>query len=304
MKNVFGVEKITGGLNNQKMSILGLIVEAKKYDGIVNIPDIIHDWTPTVEGRGTNFIKTNEVYAMDELEEIIQITNEIAGTILSFSDCFASGSKKIKEEGGLPPEELMCNETARILSALKPVANIQCEINRLVGEMPKGTAGVQLRVERDWKNHLNSRRSRGIKLDSGRELILNPRRIFEKIRNNDKDGEITTLFLCCDEDDLMHKKSEISDMAGKFGLSVIFKSEISTAFLDSRLKRSLVDFGICLKLDTYIGLSLSTFSNLLCLTKSFEIKGKPNHFIYDAPGDVTVARNDFGRFHSPAEIVR
>ncbi|MGG7517874.1 O-fucosyltransferase family protein [Allorhizobium undicola] len=304
MKTVVSVEKITGGLNNQKMSILGLIVEARKNDSIISIPDTLHDWTPTTEGRGTKFINIHEVYEMDELEKIIPVTNQKADKVLSFADCFALGSQKIREEGGLPAEELVANETARILSALRPVTDIQDEIDRLIGEMPEGTAGVQLRVERDWKNHLNSRRSRGIKLDLGRELVLDPRRIFQKIRNEDKEKNITTLFLCCDEDDLMQKKSEISQMAGNFGFDVIFKSDVSSAFPESRLKRSLVDFGICLKLDTYIGLSLSTFSNLLCLTKSFELKGKPNHFIYDAPGDVTVVRNDFGRFHSPAEIIR
>lgn len=303
-RKIFSIENISGGLNNQKMAILGLTLCAERQGGVVSMPKVVCDWTPTASGPRRLPLPLGDVLNAPLLHETLMATSSDANEAIPYITCFETGAQQIRSESDYSAMEVMRNRTATILAAMRPCAEIQTEVDRILKVLPQDTIAVQLRVERDWHQHIRKKLAANSGIDRGREIILDPARIFDKICAQPDLNGASTLLVCCDEDDLIDSREHIASLADARGFKAIFKSQISDAFPESRLKRSVVDFSICCELERYVGLSMSTFSNMLCMTKTHDLGTFPFHYIYDAEGDQVLRRYDCGRAVAPNAITK
>ncbi len=84
----------------------------------------------------------------------------------------------------------------------------------------------------------------------------------------------------------------------RFGIDLLWKSDFLTAEQLGRLNPldlSLMDFEIAKRCRRFVGLTQSTFSNVLCLEK-FAKTGRrvSGQYIYNYPGDKVIERQDNG----------
>lgn len=299
-EEVYALDVASGGQNNQKLAILGLITLAQEKGATFRAPDRVRDWTPTEKGKSGKVLGFSEAYDEDFFKEVVGASVRAPTNIISHIDCFLRGAKRLSESGigALSPRD----SVSEILSAIRPAPAIQEEVSRLISRLPPGIVAVQLRIERDWQEH--AREKNWLEGNNGdREIVLRSRRIFEKIRAQEDFRDVSQLLVCCDEDDLLETRQKIAEGAREFGFDVYFKSQLSNSFEESRLKRSLLDFGLCLAADRFVGSCLSTFANVLCLSKAHEICDIPRHYIYDAASGKVLQRYDFGRSVSPSRAL-
>lgn len=159
---------------------------------------------------------------------------------------------------------------------------------------------AQFRIEADWERHCNGNLKAHI--SSPEDNYLSAEKIVEKICNVFPDTR--KIFAICDEPALLVPKEEIrQDVWSKHGVKLLFKSDFLNHFDINQLKPmhlSLIDFEIAVSAKTFVGLSRSTFSNMVSL-QNYACKKKvvENHYIYNAVGESILKRTDNGCFSNP-----
>ncbi|WP_201861465.1 hypothetical protein [Microvirga soli] len=293
---VFELGPLAGGLNNQKMSIAGLFATAIERNGKVRIPDHVFDFTP-MAGKSPSESDTLQIWeAFDQntfLNSIPEnlLTEKPATEVLSFNDCFPAGAKALTRAAkpNFDPEEDKAASAAITVTAnLVPTQQLQQVAADITGhfDLSRVTA-LQLRIERDWQEHL-IRKFGSVELTRDNEHVtVDVDKIFSKIANTPELSGVDRIWACCDEDDLLIEKSSIKVAAANYGFKIEFKSDLPDGidYPESRLKRSLIDFQIAMNLRNYVGLSLSTFSNILLIVARHNKNHELNHFIYNVVGD-------------------
>jgi hypothetical protein len=155
---------------------------------------------------------------------------------------------------------------------------------------------VQLRIEKDWLRYSEGTLSRIIPRAENYDLSF--LEIFHKFKNSFGQS-CDAAYIVCDERDLPASKDEIrAAVLERFAIRIVWKSD----FLDpglleemSGLDQSVLDFEMALAAPAFVGLSRSTFSNMV----SFEVfcrtrRQAPNHFVFNVPGDRLSRRYDNG----------
>ena len=102
--------------------------------------------------------------------------------------------------------------------------------------------------------------------------------------------------MTADEPSMPATKEDIRGFAlDRFRLKLVWKSDLINASSFNPLDLSIIDFEIARASPRFVGLSFSTFANLLCLEK-FTDQQTPvtGHFIYNHPGDIVIERRDNG----------
>lgn len=305
--DVYGITPITSGLNNQRIALLGLIGIAYLEGAKVALPKELVDYTPLPSEK--KLAENTAIPIGDVLDEAYLrrglssygiLSDEEPTEILSHDECFKQGNifLPLIFEGG---------EDAKILASFLSHCRGSAELRDLA-QQALALAGnqkpvmLQLRIERDWCDYLAKRQKR----TDGGETTTDPRRIFGKISRTPELRDHSVVLACCDEDDLLQDQTDLKNDARDFGLTLIFKSDIEkhTSFPPSRLKRSAIDFEMCLMTERYVGLTRSSFSNMVCLLKSLETAPEhPEHYIYNAKGDCVVRRLDHGLRVEPNEAL-
>lgn len=296
--SVLSAPRKTAGLNNKKLVLLGLRRLAVKFKSQYCLPTHLFDFTPTKDGIGEEMVPIGEVFNEAEVRRAFpDATDGTPTKQLTNQECIDAGQSAIREDRKTP--DVARTQTARILASFLPSDELKAEANKILAALPKDICAVQLRIERDWKEHV-TRKGWTEGDNGGFEIVLDHQRIFDKIVAN---GDMpSNLYICCDEEDLEVSKQAIIEDAKWLGLNLIFKSDFETK-LTSRLKKSVVDFEICLQIPKYVGLTSSTFSNLLCMVKGYQLQKPPLHYVYDAISEKVERRFDFGREIAPGSAI-
>lgn len=197
-------------------------------------------------------------------------------------------------EGGQALERL--DDLARnVVLHLVASAEIQKIADQIVEWLrPMNPFALQLRIERDWQEYL-MKKFGGINLVVGnQEITVDVDRIFEKcVKTEDLRGR-TSVWCCCDEEDLLVSKDMLRAQAASIGYKLYFKTDLPSSIRLplERTKKSILDFSVCMGLDVYVGLTRSTFSNQLSLMNQYEKCAKgAKHYIYNNVGDALLERN-------------
>lgn len=165
--------------------------------------------------------------------------------------------------------------------ATKPAPALYDHARKVVATLG-GVMAAQLRIERDWVEYLRR---------TGRpETTAEPEYVIGRIAEACAVTGTYRVWACCDEADLLHEPHELKRIAEAVGVELLFKSDLrdDTAYPDSRLVRSALDFTVALLANGYVGLSQSTFSRWVWLYASLGL-ASDNQFLYDAPAGIMAA---------------
>jgi hypothetical protein len=167
-----------------------------------------------------------------------------------------------------------------------------------LGTFIRTTLGIrtvlQLRIEADWQEHsANLRHKHG----DAEDYELGFMQILAKVRNSLPDLRLA--YVTADEKSMPAPKQAIRTICHeKFGIDLFWKSDLLPAEMIeplTPLDLSLIDFEIAKASPRFIGLTTSTFSNLLCLEKFAATRKRVRgHYIYNYPGDTLMERQDNG----------
>ena len=163
---------------------------------------------------------------------------------------------------------------------------------------------VQLRIEKDWAKYAAETLTPIV--DATEEFNPSFLQIFEKIKN-DLGQECRAAYVVCDEADLPTSTDEIRAVVkDQFGIHLTWKSDVfsATEFAAlTNLDRSLIDFEMAVQAPVFIGLSRSTFSNMVSFELLSRRRSPPaSHYIYNVPGKHLGRRCDNGSRIVPHEV--
>lgn len=281
---VYSISDIPSGLNNQKLALIGLSYTAYLENAKVIFPPYLVDFKPRPKlirkSLPDGHIKFSDVFDRSSLVNVLykyNLFSELSATsYLNFHDMFRIGVAAVRDMRRTGNPECFLADLIVALRASPELRSIACSLWAEVKSFPN-LVGLQLRIERDFLEYLDKK-----------DDLVTPRTASEIFRRlselNDFNG--ANLLLSCDEDDLSMHKDLIRLQAINFGFHSFFKSDLKSSSLlpQSRLQQSAIEFEILLKFDRYVGLSKSTFSNMLkdtqwCMSAGIEQHG--NHYQYD-----------------------
>lgn len=294
------------GANNQKLAIAGLFCAAYEASRPVRIPRLI-DFSPEIEG--IHPLKISDVFLEKKITSLlekfnVQIHDSCEDGALAGVDFFKTGAGILRGYGfsrRIPVDDLFPS----MMRSFELTDELNKNKNKIINALRERdvTVSLQLRIENDWKDYSNKTlKERHPTEDFSLSFI----EILKKYNNTQYFSGKKNIFACCDERNLPVKIADIKDFSSRaLGLNLFFKSdfipldEIST----TRIGLSLVDFEVCLSMDSYVGLTRSTFSNVLCFTSKITGKEGMHHYIYNSTGQMLRERFDAGCTISPKDAV-
>lgn len=291
------------GLNNQRISLIGLINSASKEGCGVVLPSHLRDFKP--KPFTNNKIKWTDVFTVFDKKTLFDYLNlsdipfivhnyensELSPNVklINDGDIFTGGARLVQKISNNP-------EILNLIGSFKPSVMLLEEANSIFAQLSKGTVGLQFRVENDWQYYLD--RVAGGGYDNDEEFLnTDIEKIFLKLKNT-IGIDVVSIYACCDENDLPLSIDQIKSLAIDFGIRLFFKSDfvLNREFMSS-LQLSMIDFALCGLFQIYIGLSRSTFSNMVSMY-AHSITNK-RHYVYNNPGKTCFLRQDGGRKLTP-----
>ena len=286
-----------GGLNNQKWALLGLFLAAHATGRPVILPDMcVLDHRRAASDRvaiGSVFdLPALRLFAAAQGVTILPGPPQPeAGGDAGGWEFFEIGTAYA---GRLNQEGMFARETFAhgFFAALRPHVLESTGFARLIHAV--GIEGVeavvQLRIERDWQDHLRLNAAT-LPPPHIEPLALGYAGIMAKVATTLGRGPVLVVW---DEDDLPESKEAIrADILAQHRIWMVSKTDMIPPAELARmnpLERSLIDFELARRARTFVGLTRSTFSNLV----AFQAAPASRQFIYNAPGTDLVQRWDRG----------
>ncbi len=310
---VVSMGRFKAGLNNQRLALAGLVVLAQESGSRVALPAELLDFTPLPEAQRTKPHPMRPLADVLDTTRLKQFLDEVGllseakpTELLDVEQCFRASGRAMRSSPSLRESERSLG--LRFLDQCRAAEPLRAKAHEALAWLSASgrPLGLQLRVERDWQEYVLRRFGQLPFVSPEEDLSTDVGHILGKIAATPALASFKRILVCCDEDDLLLSQTAVETIGRSCGFEAIFKSRLGGRIdlPESRLMRSAIDFEICLGLDSYVGLSRSTFSNLLCLMKSLEMYPEhPRHYIYNSPGPTVVPRTDFGLQVEPARVV-
>jgi tetratricopeptide (TPR) repeat protein len=298
-----GYSHNSGGLNNQKFALLGLITDAYEKKRPILLPKMIikdhvaDTYTP---------VSIGEVFDLAPLFDLLKkyrIT-VIEGNADDFpSDIswpyFSKGATKCAQcVKGEIKDSVLAGLVADYFRCLTPVVKNSYIMKNLIEEVftRNGIEVVaQFRIESDWLKHCEYNLQHT--LTDPEDYNLTYDQIVAKIVRTLP--TVKKILVLCDEAAVSIPKSQMADVCRtRFGVELFWKSDFLTRFELTKLNNlelSMIDFELALCSKHYVGMTRSTFSNTVTSTK-YMITGKPvtGDYIYNNYGPSLARRTDNG----------
>jgi hypothetical protein len=284
-----------GGLNNQKMALVGLMLSGIRDKQPINLPYIYNRDQRTDQEdvvRIEEVFDVERILAFARLHDLTVLTRCPSGArggwdyLGRFHDFIAQAVDRHALETVL---DAIVSLRPRIVS--HPAFLQMRDFVR--GSLAIGTV-VQLRIEADWREHsINLHRVIGDAEDNGLGFL----QILAKVRKTFP--ELRLVYATSDEQSMPAPKDEIRTVCrDRFGIELLWKSDLLPVELVAGLTAldlSMIDYEIAKASPRFVGLTSSTFSNMVCLEK-FAATRRPvkGHYIYNCLGDVVRERADNG----------
>jgi len=289
---VFSLKSMMSGLNNQRMGLVGLIAYAARQRAKAVLPSEVVDFSPGKDRKPSDYGRLNfqDVFDQDILLNSAAsdfITTDEPTDVLGLDKCFAEGAAILTEAR---TQDTPVHKLARqTLLALEPSADLRQQANEIANWLPNGTSALQLRIEHDWQEYL-IRKFGSTEVENGKEFLsVSAAKIAKKIALSDERPD--TIWGCCDEGDLTVSLDDIRGDFDQYGLKILFKTDLPEAlkYPEKRLRRAFLEFAVCRNLSGYIGLSRSSFSQVLWLDNIWRER-ESHHFVYNTPAAAITKR--------------
>ena len=273
------------------MALLGLMWHGIDRKAKVSFPKDLIDYREREKPRRDPFPAVFHDAALTALLARYDLfTTKPPTELIEWKECFGAGFWRIARIRESEPCKALVFDFFRASLSASALREAACRIRNRVGEE---TVAVQLRVERNWQMYMNKLESED-RLSNGEEQLRTPKEIFAKIVATPEFEGRTRFFCCSDEDKLDEPPTLIaSRMRDRFGIELLFSSDLGEPLPASGLMRTAVKFDLCAGLADYVGLTRSTFSNILCLCRAAQgLEGRD--FIFNAAGPQVLQRCDMG----------
>lgn len=292
---VISITKMGGGLNNQKIMLLGLLITAIENNSAINIPPLINYVTNKKSNIFKKYLYGKLFYPLFDryipffkmfdrslfnffLEKYTIITStKKQGKKLHNEDMFLKGSEAI--DSFIKNENYQYKDfISDFFKYLHPSIYLQEKIDFFIEQAQPFDAVCQLRVEDDWPLDVESTwedKNKDIKMPSqvNRSII-----IFDKIKRTLP--KLKNIYVTYDKNGLKIPFSEIStEINNKFDFNLKSKYASKNKKLNPKnaLEASIIDFEISVFSNVYIGTDMSSFTLLSNLTKSSRENNKLEH---------------------------
>lgn len=298
-----------GGINNQKMALIGLFLTAFQNGMSVSLPDITimdqinrrYDRLPFHNVFSTEgFYKTAERFSIPIVQTKSQFPHGYDKYFWKTHNFIASSVARGEKTDEVDLVLSLLDSFSSRLSDSQILQDLAGEIYSTLGV----TVAAQFRIEQDWERHCRTNSS----LQSANEQnYLSAEDIVKKIISLIPD--IKRMFVTCDEPALPSPKEIIKKtILDRYGIDLLFKSDYLTEGNLEKFnatERSLIDFDLGVKANLFVGTSRSTFSNLIAL-QSFAARRRiiVNQFIYNTSGVSITQRRDNGCYADATRAIK
>lgn len=297
-----------GGINNQKMGLMGLLLEAFENRRPVVLPRF------RVMDQLTRVHRPLEFGDVYEIEPVLAFCRRHDVTIeirdpnelpLGY-DAFFWKTYAALHQLPIQPCSRQSVFLADLMRSMQPRIRstfIAMSLRRALNELDPNHAVAQIRIELDWKQHCETNLKNTVPSSEQNYLTFNE--ILRKIGVSLP--SVRTLYIACDEPAMPISKMEMKAVAAAhFGIDVRFKSDYISRFeehLLNELQLSLLDFEIATHAGQFIGISRSTFSCLATLERHCrEIRYVQDHYIYNTSAQGLQERTDNGCYWDANEV--
>ncbi len=315
----FGYDYNDGGLSNQKLTLLGLMLTVNKETDLrrrrMFLPDLYskhHD-----EARSTR-VPFGDVFFEDVFRDFarrwtIQIVDRpyffdqeriARGGWAYFGDACCHLADLCAHHRHTIFDDLSSDFFRSLVPKVKfttTFTNI-CERIYIYNKID---VVAQFRIEEDWyvfcENHLRHA------LHEPEDIYLDPEDIAKKIKSS-IDTHHPAVYVTCDERYLRQSKEAIrQNVKDASGIDIFFKSDFAKQECLSKLTQldaSIIDFEIAKIAKIYVGNSRSTFSNTLSFERyCTSFNHSESDYIYNAPGPALGRRRDLGTRDAPSSVL-
>lgn len=310
-----GYEYNDGGINNQKLALLGLFLAASKQDAPlgrrVYLPKIYNKHHDDALSTREAFA---EIFWFDMFKAFADRWDiELVEEPPTFSDdrmerngwhYFGQGAGHLGHLAAHDREAISTDLAADFFRSLVPKVTSSQEFQSICGDIfyrNRIDAVVQLRIEQDWLHY--SRYHLSVVVGNDEDYCLTAPEIIKKVV--DTLPEIgKTFYVSCDERYVPQPKSEIKEaVLARTGAEIVFKTDVISAEAFDRMRQvdaSLVDFEIGKIANVFVGLSRSTFANMVCFERyACLYRASQNDYIYNKTGALLGRRTDLGTQPDP-----
>ncbi|WP_143523971.1 hypothetical protein [Rhizobium rhizosphaerae] len=289
-----------GGINNQKMAIIGAAVNAFEKSIPFALPRISE-----MDQLNKNYEKYDYAEIFDESiilsilrDHKVEIVpfSDAAEFDISYEDCFWKTFHLFESRAFLED-----NDRGRLISGLvrsfvpraiesAPFLRLNEAIHNRDGEI----LFCQFRIENDWIVHCANEI---VKVRSPfEELYVDYMSIVFKIANTFP--KVRNLFVCADELSMPISKNFLKENVWKtFGLRILFKSDFlgldSSEYFRPN-EQSLIDMALCMDGNDFVGTTRSTFSNMVSLQRYCSKPAVGRAFVYNHRSIFLKQRRDNG----------
>jgi hypothetical protein len=299
--DVLGYFYNNGGLSNQKMALSGLLLAGVARREAINLP-YIHVKDQRIEDEW--LADFDDVF---EVEPILSYAHQYdiphVGTVPSgerggwpFFFAFGENLNRFKQPAAV---RLLLTALISIRPRIVADAKFLALKNFVFASLGVQTT-LQLRIERDWRRH-----AQGLlpKVQGTDDVAIGFDEILRRTANTFPDLRLA--YVTGDELSMPASKEDIRAHAlDRFGIRLIWKSDLINLAEFNPLDLSLIDFEIARYSPRFIGISYSSFANLLCIEKFASLRlPVRGHFIYNHLGDILHERHDNGFTHSSIDAI-
>lgn len=307
---MLGYDWNDGGINNQKLALLGLFIEGWKHKTPIYLPKIHskdqHDKRSEEFPLGDIFWLGPIVDFADRWGIVIADTPKETKYVDRIDRCgwnfFGAGTghlASVHHKGNLA-----LDISADFFRALRPKVTSTQLFSSLCHQVFSAKdikTVVQLRIEEDWFNYCECTLKPTVK--GAEDYYLAAEKIIMKVKNTIP-VDSGALFVSCDEAYIFAPKWEISDTVRReTGIDIVWKSDLLPLDDFSKMPpihASLMDFEIAKLAETFVGLTRSTFANLACFERyANAYRDRRADYVYNLPGPMLGRRVDFGLCPEP-----
>jgi hypothetical protein len=293
-QGVLGYLYNNGGLNNQKMALVGLMLAGIREGVPINLP-YIHNLDQRTKQEYV--VRIEDIF---DLDRILDFGRRHGLTIRTECPSGERGGWEHFEAFSLMLRTPFENRGQldifldAVLSLQPRIAVDPTVLRMMEAVRVKADTAVQLRIEADWQPHAAFIRQKWGETEGS---DLGYMGILSKVRNTFPD--VRTIYATSDEKSMPVSKYEIRAVSrARFELDLVWKSDLLPAAVAQELTPldlSIIDFEIAKISPRFIGLTTSTFTTMLTIEKLASTR-RPvtGHYVYNSPKEVVVEREGSG----------
>lgn len=299
-----------GGLNNQRVALLGLFLRAKEWQRAIVLPEMsIKNIANNSENPAVlmDFFNLDAVLALATRHGIDIVRDDPAEWPTGGWDYFNRGAGEFSLRAQYPERyDLNSDLVIDFMRNVRPVPRIAA----LLAQLKKrifGEEGIELaaqfRIETDWVKHSEHLHAR---VKEPEDFLIPYYAIAAKIAVTRPEQK--KILVICDEAAVAISKQEMRAICLKQnGIELFFKSYfLSNEEIEELdfLTRAIIDFELAAGAKYFVGLTRSSFSNLVSFQK-FALSGErvKTDYIYNNDKKELGLRTDNGGWDSPWRAV-